>query len=187
MSEKPIPNHAKRVFKGVIFEVWQWEQKLFDGSTATFERIRRPDTSQVIPVVGDKILILEQQQPDSDGTYTSLAGGRCERGEDSLAAAKRELLEETGYESSSWKLWRSVAPYHKVIFTVYLYVAKNCRKVQEPELDEGEHITPRLVTFDDFLLLTEDPVFDAPELAKELLLARLHDAKRKELEKLLFD
>ena len=28
---KKIPNNAKRVFKGVIFDVYQWEQEVFDG------------------------------------------------------------------------------------------------------------------------------------------------------------
>ena len=45
---KPIPKDARCVFKGVIFEVWQWEQKMFDGSMATFERIKRPDTVVII-------------------------------------------------------------------------------------------------------------------------------------------
>ena len=29
---KPIPSYAKMVFKGKLFEVWQWEQKMFDGT-----------------------------------------------------------------------------------------------------------------------------------------------------------
>src|SRR5215467_9321922 len=32
-----IPEHAERVFQGKIFDVYQWPQKLYDGSTATFE------------------------------------------------------------------------------------------------------------------------------------------------------
>ena len=45
-----MPEHAKKVFSGVMFDVYQWEQEMYDGSTATFEKLTRPDTAQVIPV-----------------------------------------------------------------------------------------------------------------------------------------
>ncbi len=36
-----IPPNAKRVFKGIIFDVYQWQQKMFDGSKETFEMLKR--------------------------------------------------------------------------------------------------------------------------------------------------
>jgi ADP-ribose pyrophosphatase len=93
-----LPANAQLVFKGVIFEVWQWEQEMFDGTKETFERIWRSPTVEVIAAVGDKILIEEQSQPDRKNII-SLASGRADQGEDVMAEAKRELLEETGYAS----------------------------------------------------------------------------------------
>ena len=62
MSKKnKLPKNARRVFKGEIFEVWQWPQKMYDGSTETFEMLKRPDTTQVIATVGDKIALLIQK------------------------------------------------------------------------------------------------------------------------------
>jgi hypothetical protein len=46
-----IPSHAHKVFSGVIFDVYQWDQELFNGKIATFEAIQRPSTVIVIPVV----------------------------------------------------------------------------------------------------------------------------------------
>lgn len=46
-----IPSHATKVFSGVIFDVYQWEQELFNGNIATFEALRRPSTVIIIPVV----------------------------------------------------------------------------------------------------------------------------------------
>src|SRR3990167_5280393 len=57
-----IPDTAKRVFRGQIFDVYQWPQKMFDNSTQTFEMLRRPDTIAVIAVVEDKILILDDEK-----------------------------------------------------------------------------------------------------------------------------
>ena len=59
-----IPRHAKRVFKGEIFEVYQWPQEMFDGSIKTFEMVRRPDTVATIAVIEDKIIVLEEEQPN---------------------------------------------------------------------------------------------------------------------------
>ena len=57
-------HHAKLTFKGKVFEVWQWEQKLFDGSIKIFEQLKRQNTAQVISVVGDYILIQLESQPN---------------------------------------------------------------------------------------------------------------------------
>lgn len=183
---KPIPPHANMVFKGKIFEVWQWEQELFDGSTVTFERLKRPNTAQVIPVVGgDKILVIDQEQPDSKH-FTSIPGGRCDGDEDPLFAAKRELLEETGYVSDDWVLYCEENPVGKMEWTVYTYVARDSRKVQEPQLDPGEKITSRLVTLDEFLQMEDDARLHEKEFDVELLRAHLVPAKKKELHTLLF-
>ena len=72
---KKIPDHAKRVFQGVIFDVYQWQQELFDGSIETFEALRRPNTLMVIPTMGDTILLAEEVQPGK-GRFLSLFGGR---------------------------------------------------------------------------------------------------------------
>lgn len=61
--------------------------------------------------------------------------------EDSLAAAKRELLEETGYESDEWTHLLTV-PSNATIADNYahLFVARNCRKVAELSLDTTEFL-----------------------------------------------
>ncbi len=182
---KPIPDHATMVFKGKIFEVWQWEQTLFDGTTATFERLKRPNTAQVIPIVGDKILIVEQEQPDSR-RFKSLPGGRCDDNEDPLHAAKRELLEETGYVSDEWELFREENPVGKIEWTIYTYIARNCRKQKEPELDAGERMSSHLISLDDFIALGDSVEFYERELKPELLQADFDPKKKEELRSLLF-
>lgn len=61
--------------------------------------------------------------------------------EDALAAAKRELLEETGYESDEWRHLLTV-PSNATIADNYahLFVARNCRRVSEQLLDETEFL-----------------------------------------------
>ncbi len=61
--------------------------------------------------------------------------------EDALAAAKRELLEETGYTSDEWRHLLTV-PSNATIADNYahLFRAKNCRKVSGQSLDETEFL-----------------------------------------------
>ena len=61
--------------------------------------------------------------------------------EDTLLAAKRELLEETGYVSDEWKYLLTV-PSNASLADNYahLFVARNCRKVSGQELDETEFL-----------------------------------------------
>ncbi|MFO0971471.1 MAG: hypothetical protein U0520_03950, partial [Candidatus Saccharimonadales bacterium] len=63
IDAKLIPQDAKKVFDGVIFDVFQWQQQMFDGTTETFEMLRRPDTVQVICIDEGKVLVLEEEQP----------------------------------------------------------------------------------------------------------------------------
>jgi len=65
--------------------------------------------------------------------------------EDALAAAKRELMEETGYESNDWKFLLSV-PSNATMADNYanIFVAKNCKKVSGQSLDETEYLNVHL-------------------------------------------
>lgn len=168
-----LPKEAKKVFDGIIFDVYQWEQQMFDGSTERFEMLKRADTTLIIPTHEDKIYIVEEEQPHK-GPFSGLLGGRVEEGEDPLTGAKRELLEEGGFISDDWELYRSYMPYTKLDWTIYLYIAKNCKKVAEQKLDPGEKITIKEVTFDEFISMTTNTTFIETQFANEILHMLLH-------------
>lgn len=163
-----IPKTAQQVFKGLIFDVYQWPQKQFDGSTRTFEALKRPNTVQVIATQGDKILLAKEQQPTKGPCFT-LLGGRQEPGEKPLEAAQRELLEESGLMSDDWELLKTYEPIHKMEWLIYLYVARNCQRVQEQQLDPGEKITVKQLSFDEFIKRVIGKNFWGKELALDIL------------------
>lgn len=67
--------------------------------------------------------------------------------EDALDAAKRELLEETGYSSCEWTHLITI-PSNATIADnyVHVYMAKNCNKVGKQNLDETEFLNVELHT-----------------------------------------
>lgn len=180
-----VPEQARLVFKGVIFGVWQWEQEMFDGSIETFEMLTRDDSASVIAVIGDKILLQKEEQPGRS-PFISVPGGRCDAGEEPIDAAKRELLEESGYVSDDVELLLEYHPSNKIDWAMYSYVARDCRKVAEPHLDAGERIEPMLVSFEELLRMPDDPAFRTTEIRELLLRARYEDAEREELRRKLF-
>lgn len=143
-----IPKEARKVFKGKIFDVYQWPQKMFDGSFATFEMLKRPDTVIVIPIIDDKIMTIEDEQPHI-GMRLSFPGGRVDKTDaDSLAAAKREVKEETGYEFNNWKLVNVTQPHGKLEWFISFYLAWDGKKTDEPHLDAGEKISLKQLSFE---------------------------------------
>lgn len=163
-----IPAEAKKVFQGTIFSVYQWEQKMFDGSIETFEMIKRPNTIEVIATSGKTIYMSRQSQPNKP-EYYSLYGGRGEEGEAPLESAKRELLEESGLISEDWELIKNYQPTPKLDWEVYLFVARNCKKVAEPHLDAGEKIEELSCTFDEFIKIIEHDEYWGKQLLLDIL------------------
>ena len=179
-----IPKQAKKVFTGEIFDVYHYDQKIFDGSTATFEMLKRPNSLTTIPIIGNKIIIAKERQPGMKTVY-NLFGGRQEPNENPLAGAKRELLEEAGLKSTNWKLFKEYRPYEKIDWSVFVYIAKNCKKFQAQKLDAGEKIESTEVSFDEFIDIVLSNNFYAQGLALDLCKLKC-DNKLNELKKQLF-
>lgn len=177
----------KNVFQGEIFSVWQWNQKMYDGSTQVFERVMRPDAAGTIAVLPDKrILLTWDEQPDREGLLT-ISGGRLEVGESPEKAAARELLEETGYQAETSTLLYTHQPDKKVLCTFHIFIGKHCIKVSEPKLDAGEKIELRFFTFDEFLALGQNEQLRDTHLRIMLLEAQLDPVKKENLHKALYE
>lgn len=153
-----IPTQAQKVFSGILFDTYQWQQELYDGSTTTFEMLKRVWTTDVIAVIDGKIALLEQSQPWREN-FLGLPWGRVERWESHLKAAKRELLEETGIWADSFVLFRTWNEASKLDYEESLFIARNCRIEWNPHLDAGEKISLRFINFDDFVELARNDRF----------------------------
>ncbi|OGE76116.1 MAG: hypothetical protein A3C85_02435 [Candidatus Doudnabacteria bacterium RIFCSPHIGHO2_02_FULL_48_21] len=177
-----IPENAKRVFKGEVFEIYQWDQKMFDGSTKTFEMAKRPDTVLVILTANGKILVAKEEQPNFKRDF-GFAGGKVDDGEEPLIAAKRELMEEAGMQSDDWELLKTYEPFNRVDWNIHVFVARNAVKVREHSQESGEKIEFYEMDFDEFA--DKVSLQEWGEFANEILRMKL-DGRLEEFKLRLF-
>lgn len=84
-------------------------------------------------------LVYRQSKYAIEGDSWAIVGGYIEPGEDPLEAAKRELLEETGYEAPNWTALGSYAiGANRGIGTGHPFLATGARRVAEPNADDLE-------------------------------------------------
>jgi 8-oxo-dGTP pyrophosphatase MutT (NUDIX family) len=114
-----------------------------------------PKWVQVVALNEKKELILvNQYRYAGDKQFLEFPGGTTDpkSNEDSLIGAQRELKEETGYVSSSWqRLGSFFANPALQTNEVDVYLALNCKKVAELELDPFEEISVETWPVDKFI------------------------------------
>lgn len=180
-----FPTNAKKVFEGLIYDVYQWPQELYDGTTVTYERVNRQNTVSVLGITKDKqILLIEEEQPLRP-KHISLMAGKVDPGESPQEAAERELMEETGYQAEVMEPWFEYEPDLNVDWTVFVYIARNIEQVADQNLEGGEKITPKLFTFDEFIQFAASRDFKATQIRVKVLEALLDPEKMTELKNLL--
>jgi ADP-ribose pyrophosphatase len=181
---KKLPDNAKLMFEGVRYNVWQWEQQLFDGSTVIFEAASRADCVTIIGTVGDKILVLQEEQPGQP-PFLALPGGHCEGLDSAEKTAKYKLELEAGYKAEVFTKW-FVAPYGWVIGDNHFFIAKNVVETGNRRQDPGDKITPKLITFDEFLDFRKTSEIRNRELLPMLERAANNAEEKQKLYDLLF-
>lgn len=129
----------------VRFDVMRHPQSADSFKRLVLESV---DWVNVVAVTQDGKSVMVEQFRFGIGDLTiEPAAGLVGPGEDSLAAAKRELLEETGYAGDKWHYLGSVQPnpaFHNNL--CHHWLAQDVVAVQPPAPEAGEAIGVRLMT-----------------------------------------
>jgi ADP-ribose pyrophosphatase len=180
VSKQQTPEFAICMFSGILFEIYQWKQTLYDGSEITFEKAKRPDTIVIIPATDrNTLLLLEQEQPGR-APFISCVGGRVEGRENPLETAQRELLEETGISAEEFVLWDARHPFVKIDWVIYTFIARGL-SFGKAKPEAGERIQLLEKDFDQFLDLSLSPEFTELHIVPSLLRAKFIAEEREAL------
>jgi 8-oxo-dGTP pyrophosphatase MutT (NUDIX family) len=112
-----------------------------DGTTADYLVTLRPDVAVVFALTPKRELLLVTQYKHPVRTRTlELPAGTLRPGENPLAAARRELREETGHRSSAWrKIGWMYDDSTRNTNRVHIFMAADALPHGSQELEPGEH------------------------------------------------
>lgn len=100
---KEIKIEGNVAFEGIFLQVQNDTVRLPDGKISSREYIKHPGAVVILPLFDDNSVLLERQfRYPLNRVFIEFPAGKIDKHEDSLATAKRELQEETGYTASDW-------------------------------------------------------------------------------------
>lgn len=112
----------------------------------------------MIAITADGKFVLERQYRHGIQEYDiELPAGVVDEGEEPLAAAQRELLEETGYAGGKWTAFMKTAPNASAMNNYcYTFLAEGVEPTGDKALEESEDIETLLVTREELVQLLEN-------------------------------
>lgn len=130
------------VFKGKLLEVRRDQVSLPDGHQGTREYVVHPGAVVILALLDNGKLLFERQfRYPLRRVFLELPAGKIDPGEDILATARRELLEETGHEAAEWQ---HLGVMHPCIGysdeRIEIFLARGLKQVSAPMLDHGEFL-----------------------------------------------
>jgi ADP-ribose pyrophosphatase len=121
-----VEAHRIKLPDGRVIEDWPW--------------LISPDFVNIVVISEDqKCLCFRQTKYSVEGTTLALVGGYINVDEEPLIAAKRELLEETGYAARQWEsLGKYAVDGNRGNGVAHLFLAREAYKVTDPDADDLE-------------------------------------------------
>ncbi|HEY0062275.1 MAG TPA: NUDIX hydrolase [Telluria sp.] len=128
-------------YDGGFLKVTRDRVKLPNDAVTYREYIKHPGAVVILPVFDDGRVLLERQfRYPLDRVFIEFPAGKIDPGEDTLACAKRELQEETGYTAATWQFISTI--HNAIAYSdehLDIFVARGLTAGPQ-QLDEGEFL-----------------------------------------------
>lgn len=180
---------SKLSYEGPLFRVYTDE--IVENGRKVSRDVVRHNGSVVILAIDDSkstrdpLIVMERQYRHAAKEYLlEVPAGKMEAGEDALAGAKRELLEETGFRAKRWrKMTRYFASPGFLGEFMQVFLAEGLTSGEaQPEYDEQLEI--EMMPLSRLLSMIEaGKVHDGKTLISVMLYARQREAKKKKAKK----
>lgn len=151
MKAKEITINSKKVYDGKIIDVYQ-DEVAINQHHSFRELVNHPGGVCICAITDtDHIIVVSQYRYGAKDFLLELPAGKKEPLEDPLVTAKRELMEETGYQAHTFESYGVFYPSPAYLNEViHLYVATDLEFVGQ-QLDDGEYLDVSFVPLDQLL------------------------------------
>ena len=176
---------SKLSYEGPLFRVYTDE--IVENGRKVSRDVVRHNGSVVILAIDDRkskrdpLVVMERQYRHAANEYLlEVPAGKMEEGENPLAGAKRELLEETGFKAKRWrKMARYFASPGFLGEWMQVFIAEGLTLGDsQPEYDEQLEI--EMIPLSRLLrMIEEGKIYDGKTLISVMLYARLRQAEKK--------
>lgn len=169
----------KVVYKGKIFDVARGVMKLPNGKVFTYEYVRFPRVVTMIPILGDKIVMIREYRTSVKKWLIGLPAGKVPSKENLVHAARRETLEETGFKAKEVKLlFKSFASPGYSNEIRYFYLVR-CGAKDRQHLDKDEIISVMPMTLKKALaMIKSGKIIDAKTIMALLYYSKFVNPKK---------
>ncbi|HLN23648.1 MAG TPA: NUDIX hydrolase [Patescibacteria group bacterium] len=174
----------RETFRTPRIAVFSETVELPDGRVVDdYDQIEMPSFAVMLAQTADGQVICERQYKHGlKRVSLTLPGGQVEDGEDPLAAAKRELLEETGYACPDWSAIGTFRTHsNQGGATVHYFHATGAVQVQPPSSGDLEEMLIELLTPGRFLDAVRNDEFQVVADLAAVLMALLKSSFRQPL------
>ena len=160
-----VMKESEEIFDGQVLHLFKDTIELPNGREATREVIRHIGAVAIVPLTDDGKVIVERQfRYPLNQVITEIPAGKLDsKTEDRLAAAKRELEEETGFTADEW-----------IDLGNYYPAAAYCDEKITMHLAKGLHKGTRNLDEDEFLNIREVAL---EELVEDIMQGKIADGK----------
>ncbi len=153
------------------------------GEKKIYTRGTRPDYCTIVPFISDtKILVIESYRHLVDSTEVEVPSGYINDNEGPISAAKRELLEETGFTANKIiPLGKYTLDYSMFHQYGYVFVGYGLKKIQKQNLERMEKIKVKIQSIEKIKnLLEHGKILNAASLVALYKALYFHEKKMNE-------
>lgn len=161
---------SQKIYSGQVLDFYKDDITINNSIEAIREYVTYPEAAGIIPIINDKIIMVEQYRYAADCISLEIPAGKKYPDEDIIQCANRELEEETGYKSE--KIIKLCDYFPSISYStekLHIFIAENL-STGRPDPDHDEFCQIRILSLKEIIeLITQNKIKDSKTILAIML------------------